>query len=514
MPWGALALAMGMLLIRACAMEPDEQNSLNTLLIGSPSGFQAESRSQAMQGLMQSRGDAGHSLEEHKSSPRFGTQKKRVQNQDSAVFDPEQVVYNSVPKGLSSLNPVGEDSESQSDSFERKFNQELFKNKDLFLQDMKAFRQVLKVGMHPLHRSALREESTFLLTQIQDQDFAMPYLVELNPEESRNDKMIRCLWSVVLGVGVANGMIPVYLQTLESRRDGNLSMDSWLPTAMWITGTLFALETILRMIHRPFAFHGVTCGRYLAQLPTIAMPVAMLAVVELDHRRQAATTGFDEYLTFLCVVGPFLLIHAALDAWSRCEAVFKPKALRNLEASVEALTSDELRRIRHEIPSGEVRIPGRPEVSWIQTYRRVAWVVPVVASLGAWGAYSHCLTDLGTPFAAAACMGVIPTLWSGLQWFQTANVSSGGWHWAKLVSIPYAAFKTLPYALMSVRGLQSWMPSSAAIGFMSIFALQYAMNEHFEMDQWLKPAILSLPKLRDTELGQKNQLKERLNHEL
>lgn len=452
-----------LLIVSSWSMEPQQQT-----LVGSPSGFQSEDRSGLMRYLIYSE-DTGKDL--YLSSIPLNT--SNVNQGESGEQDLE-----SIPENLSGQSSPQSSAKSS-------------------------------LALHKVLNPS-ESGSFYLLTGFQSKEYATPKLVSLKPEPSLWQKVGKGAFSVLLGAGVANGMIPVYLQLLELN---GLNVESWLTGAMVTVGITYGLETAAKTYTRPLSWPMATKARMLWQIPTILVPPALLTMVEVSHRVCFDTTGYDQYMIYLTAIAPFLVMSSVLDALDRCDMVYRTKAMKRVESSIDQLTTDEIRRIRDELPNGEARIPWRKKPTWLGTCEApVRYTVPVLALMGAWGAYSQILTDCSVPFPGAATLAIFPVLWSAFQWAQTVDTYHARWSYA--VSMPWAAFKVLPYALLAINGLKAVKDDPGFVGlFLTFYGLQEGLNLQYEFDRWLNRAIFKMPALIKTPSGFKEFLKSRVNYD-
>jgi len=337
-------------------------------------------------------------------------------------------------------------------------------------------------------------------------------ILEVGVRDEQNVKWkerLRKFGALVIGAGVANGMIPVYLQNLEGC---GISSQSLLKLGMVYAGVTFGLESFA------FAFQKSQSSfkwywHCVAAFGSIA-PVLLLFDVENQHHFAAGNQGWDEYYTFFALTAPFLYVNQYFAIHSLLSSFLKTERQNEIEYAVDRLSSDQLKSLYNDVFTEKKKILNLP-----MTDMPAHSVLPRQKRMYVIGASSIALTSW--PFFYGLWKGLSPMQENDVLLSMAACVSfvfEGFLIHSYLekfsvrdcfMAFPQGVFKTLPIIAITLKTVQkkNWYISYPALVVFPIYCSLRGGNITLSAFEII---LQSLPCMGSKEFFQKRKLKELL----
>ena len=312
-------------------------------------------------------------------------------------------------------------------------------------------------------------------------------------EVSRAAKACNIASALILGAGVANAMIPVFLEDLD---ENGLDTSSFLTSSMIYTGVSFGIETFLKNLPRRTEV-VFFCGKTISAIAAL-LPVYYLFSVENNHHLAAENKGWDEYYTFFAVLAPFLFVNEFLDV----ERIFKSNRKKMIEKAIDCLSIGELDRVYSDT-SSHVMLPSMEMKDCFNRFYAITSFVAVASFMPGfilmWEEFCSVAGEL--PLWCASILGAGSASVSG---FLTYHYLTEASPW-DLLALPQGLFKTVPLLALANKATSS-LPAYIRYPSLVIFPLFNCLRESKETKEAIELVIIRY--LKDKSRFKRQQLKE------
>ncbi len=166
----------------------------------------------------------------------------------------------------------------------------------------------------------------------------------IQQDTARWKNYLRYGGGLLLGAGVANGMIPVYLEDLE---EYGFRSQSLLKLGMVYAGVTFGIESFafaLQRSHSSLKWYWDAVASFCALVPPL-----LLFNVEQQHHLSSGHQGWDEYYTFFAILAPFLYVNEYFVVSDYILSFLKTERQKQIDYAVEQLSPDEVQYLSHAI---------------------------------------------------------------------------------------------------------------------------------------------------------------------
>lgn len=160
----------------------------------------------------------------------------------------------------------------------------------------------------------------------QDHEQSLFFISEKEQSKKRLYKKIACGASCVVGIGAGIGITPVFMENIFEISPFDLSKSTVASNVFVYSNMgLFVADNMIRNISIALKEDKVdylqtgmssvkkkvfTVSKYMILGASSVIPAFYLWNVEINHREDAKTSGFDEYMTTATVLSPFLIANA------------------------------------------------------------------------------------------------------------------------------------------------------------------------------------------------------------
>jgi len=335
---------------------------------------------------------------------------------------------------------------------------------------------------------------------------------KVRPPESVWRKYARIGGTVLLGAGVANGMIPVFLEYVaENAPDYSYNMT----LAMIATGTIYGAETILLNMDQEEDETGFQ-WKTISAVSSV-LPAYYLFSVENQHHMDSGNKGWDDYYTFSATLAPFLILNQYFNLVRMGNDIYQEFSENSRHGHighvVDALTDKEVNMVYRHIVDKNEKIISLPRCGnnpdyhdfWL-TFKAIPSILFTLPTcLPYFRMWQEYLCPLGVPAPVTYPLTAISFGTGAAVNLYLSRVLSC----SDLTTLPLGIFKSIPLMVLTNAAVQDLGATSRylLVGSASLFTI-------FEESARSKKAITNIlkrmPSYQDTQWYRELYLKENL----